>query len=129
MSKFKEGMRVQIIGCDNELLTGTIELLNDDIAIVRADNDTRYKRAIDEIAILKESEPVEAEQPEEPKEEATEKEVIVKEEITITREDFLTSCAEICARLHLEQGVGIAYMCSDFSALLIAELFSESPEK
>ena len=129
MNKFKAGMRVQIIGCDNELLTGTIELLNDDIAIVRADNDTRYKRAIDEIAILKESEPVEAEQPEEPKEEATEKEVIVKEEITITQENFLESCAKVCARLHIEQGAGLAFMCSDFSALLVAELFIESPEK
>lgn len=120
MSKFTEGMKVQIIGCDNELLTGTIELLSDDVAIVQANNETRYKRGFDEIAILKETESIEVEQPEEPNE---------KTEVTITKRDLIILCAEICEEYRINQSLGVALICSDFSIDLKKKLFSESPEK
>lgn len=131
MVEFKEGMAVIVIGEFNEIKKGTIKDLYASLgyAVVDFGNDVLQKVPFNEIGILPKTEAVEAEQPEEPKEEATEKEVIVKEEITITQEDFLKSCAKVCARLHIEQGAGLAFMCSDFSALLVAELFIESPEK
>jgi hypothetical protein len=129
MVEFKEGMAVIVIGEFNEIKKGTIKDIYASLGYVIVDfgNGVLEKVEFDKLGILPETEPIEAEQPEEP-DKNPKKDRIEKTEITITPEKFRKITSRVVGKESAQGGPILMIVGSILLAEIHKALFIDAWE-